>query len=70
MRLYMTLLVLVELGVIVAVSGLLTWLTGCFDIPFIKLSPLAWYLIVSIVLGAALTSFISRWLLNPILRVS
>ena len=70
MRLYMTLLVLVELGIIVAVSGLVSWLVVRFDIPYIKLPPLAWFLIISIVLGAALTYFISRWLLNPILQLS
>ena len=70
LRLYMTILVMVELGIIVAVTGLVTWLIGYFDIPYIALPPLAWFLIVSIVLGAALTSFISRWVLNPILRLS
>ena len=70
LRLYMTILVMVELGIIVAVTGLVTWLIGYFDIPYITLPPLAWFLIVSIVLGAALTSFISRWVLNPILRLS
>ena len=70
LRLYMTILVMVELGVIVAVTGLVTWLIGYFDIPYIALPPLAWFLIISIVLGAALTSFISRWLLNPILQLS
>ena len=70
LRLYMTILVMVELGVIVAVTGLVTWLIGYFDIPYIALPPLAWFLIVSIVLGAALTAFISRWVLNPILRLS
>lgn len=70
MRLYMSLLVLVELGIIVAVSGLVAWLTEYFDIPYIKLPQLAWYLIVSLVLGGALTSFISRWIFNPILKLS
>lgn len=69
MRLYMTLLVMVELGIIVAVSGLVTWLTGYFDIPYIKLPLLAWFLIISIVLGAALTSFISRRVSAPILKL-
>lgn len=70
MRLYMSLLVLVELGIIVAVSGLVAWLTEYFDIPYIKLPQMAWYLIVSLVLGGALTSFISRWIFNPILKLS
>lgn len=70
LRLYMTLLVLVELGIIVAVSGLVGWLVERFDIPYIKLPPLAWYLIVSIVLGAAFTSFISRWVFKPIFALS
>ena len=70
LRLYMTILVMVELGIIVAVTGLVTWLIGYFDIPYIALPSLAWFLIVSIVLGAALTAFISRWVLNPILRLS
>ena len=33
LRLYMTILVMVELGIIVAVTGLVTWLIGYFDIP-------------------------------------
>ena len=70
LRLYMTILVMVELGIIVAVTGLVTWLIGYFDIPYIALPSLAWFLIVSIVLGAALTAFICRWVLNPILRLS
>ena len=70
MRLYMTLLVLVELGVIVAVSGLVSWLVARFDIPYIKLPPLVWYPVVSIVLGAAFTSFISRWVFKPIFALS
>lgn len=69
MRLYMTLLVMVELGVIVAVSGLVTWLTGYFDVPYIRLPLLVWFLIVSAVLGAALTNFISRRVSAPILRL-
>lgn len=69
MRLYMTLLVMVELGVIVGVSGLVTWLTGYFDVPYIRLPLLVWFLIVSAVLGAALTNFISRRVSAPILRL-
>lgn len=69
LRLCMTILVLIELGVIVAASGLVGWLVGHFDI-LIKLPQLAWYLIVSIVLGAAFTSFISRWIFNPTVTLS
>lgn len=66
MRIYMMLLVLVEMGIIVAVSGLVTGLIYYFDIPYVQLPDIVWYLIISVVLGAALTSFISRWILKPI----
>lgn len=70
MRLYMTLLVMAEFGVIVAVSTLVAWLMKRLSIPFGPLPDAVWYLIISIVLGTELTTLISRWIFNPITKLS
>ena len=68
MRTNLTLLMIAEIAVISCVSWLVTWLLRRFQINWV-IPDAVWYLVISLVLAGATTSFLSIWIFQPITRL-
>lgn len=68
MRLNLTLLVVAETGIVILLSWLITAILRSFG--FTKVIPeIVWFLIFGVVLGGALTSYMSKWVFDPITKL-
>ena len=68
MRMNLTLLMIAEIAVISMVSWLVTWLLRYFEVS-LTIPDMVWYLVISVVLVTAATSFIGIWIFEPITRL-
>ncbi|HWS28489.1 MAG TPA: HAMP domain-containing sensor histidine kinase [Clostridia bacterium] len=70
LRVYFTVYVFAILGVAVAGASLITLLLNALDSSTVAIPMFVWILLFSIVLGGAITSLLSKWILRPITRLS
>lgn len=68
MQMLVTLVILLELFVIAALSGLITDLLRYFNIT-LELPSTFWLVAISLVLGTVVTLLLGRWIFNPIVRL-
>lgn len=69
MRLNLTLLVVAQTGIVILLAWLITAILRSFG--FTKVIPeIVWFLIFGVVLGGALTSYMSKWVFDPITKLS
>lgn len=70
MRVYLIAVVFAILSITVAVSALITFILNRFVSLSVTVPSFVWMLVLSVVLGTALTTLLSKWILAPITKLS
>ena len=64
-----TLVIIVELGIIAALAGQITEIFHEYFHITLNLPPVLWIFIISLVMGTAVTMFASKWIIKPITKL-
>ena len=66
MRAMITLVIIVELGITAALAGQITEIFHEYFHITLNLPPVLWIFVISLLIGTAVTMFVSRWIIKPI----
>lgn len=66
MRGMITLVIIVELGITAALAGQITEIFHEYFHITLNLPPVLWIFVISLLIGTAVTMFVSRWIIKPI----